>query len=157
MQTGQKMEMWLKEKCVSGHTCLLYCIVPGCRVSLLRGCALSCAVSSRSTLCHIPGAFESEELPAVWACVCVCLWGPGMKPTATASSDLMQKAAGSSTIHYSLCASSLSPVIMVSPVTKHFVTLGRKPCWGLGCCWGAGMSHAYMYCSWICFRQRNRL
>ena len=116
---------------------------------LLHGCALSCVVSSRSTLCHIPAAFESEALPAVWtymcvcvcACVCMCLWGPGMKPTATASSDLMQKAAGSNTIHYSLlCASSLplplSPVIMVSPVTKHFVTHGRKPWWGLGGVWG---------------------
>lgn len=62
-------------------------------------------------------------------CVCVsCLWGPGMKPTATASSDLMQKAAGSSTIYHSLCVPRLSPssVIMVSPVTKHFVTLGWK-------------------------------
>ena len=94
---------------------------------LLHGCALSCVVSSRSTLCHIPAGFESEALPAVCVCVClcvcvcvcvcvsvcvcvclsVCLWGPGMKPTATASSDLMQKAAGSNTIHYSLlCASS---------------------------------------------------
>lgn len=71
--------------------------------------------------------FKSEELPAVCACVCVHLWGPGMKPTATASSDLMQKAAGSSTIHYSLCVPRPSPVITVSPVTKHIVTLGRGP------------------------------
>lgn len=133
------MQMWLKEECLSGRTRLLYCIVPSCRVS-----------SSMAVLCHV--LFHPVLLYAIFllllkvrrfqlcertcvcacACVCMCLWGPGMKPTATASSDLMQKAAGSNTIHYSLlCASSLplplSPVIMVSPVTKHFVTHGRKP------------------------------
>ena len=103
------MQMWLKEKCYSGHSVLLYCIVPGCHV-----------FSCRAVLCHV--LFHLVLLYAIFlvvlkvrslqlcvsVCVCVCLWGPGMKPTATASSDLMQKAVGSRTIHHSLlCASSL--------------------------------------------------
>lgn len=69
---------------------------------VLRGSALSCEVSSFPASCHVPGGCESEELPAV------CLWGSGMEPTATASSDLMQKAAGSSPIHCSLYMPRLS-------------------------------------------------
>lgn len=137
MQTRQKMQMWLKEN-VSADVTVLHCTGLSCFV--LHCCALSCAVSSRSALCHFPGGFESEELPAVWACAClsVCL-SVGPRNEAHCHSIQWPNAKGSRVQHYSLfslCASSrLSAVIIVSPVTKHFVTLGQKRWWGLGGCW----------------------
>lgn len=68
-------------------------------------------------------------------------------------------AKGSRVQHYSpfcICASHLPLVIMVSPVTKHFVTLGWRPWSGAGeGCWGAGMSHAKTDCSWILWMEQQ--
>lgn len=96
MQKEQnKMQMWLKGKCFSGQSMLtvLYCTAWLCSV----------------TCYFIPFYFVSHSwfFFFFWkwgasSCVrvSVCVWGPEMKPTATASSDLMQKAARSS--HHSL-------------------------------------------------------
>lgn len=46
---------------------------------VLQGSALSCEVSSFPASRHVPGGFESEELPAVCLCVSVCgaqEWSP---------------------------------------------------------------------------------
>lgn len=97
-----KMQTWLKDTFLQwkNHAyCTPHFLLHGCRVlfhPVLLHAIFLVVLKVRS--------FQLYERMSV----CVCVWGPEMKPTATASSDLMQKAAGSSTIHYSLlCASSL--------------------------------------------------